>query len=87
MTVPVQIPFNQYIANGATTEFPFTFLATNETHLKVFLGDTQQTTGFTVTGVGDDAGGSVMAGSLGVGVVALPCDGGRVRASQWWCGV
>ena len=59
MTVPVQIPFNQYIANGATTEFPFTFLATNETHLKVFLGTVQQTTGFTVTGVGDDSGGSV----------------------------
>ena len=59
MTVPVQIPFNQYIANGVTTEFPFTFLATSETHLKVFLGTVQQTTGFTVTGVGDDSGGSV----------------------------
>lgn len=59
MTVPVQIPVTSSVANGVTTVFPFTFKITNEADLTVTVDDVVVTTGFTVTGIGNDDGGDV----------------------------
>ena len=59
MTVPAQTPYNRYTANGATTVFAYTFRVENEEDLGVFINDVATTTGFTVSGLGDNSGGSV----------------------------
>lgn len=59
MTVPVQTPVTSSVANGVTTVFPFTFKITNEADLTVTVDDIVVTTGFTVTGIGNDDGGDV----------------------------
>ena len=57
--MPVQVIFNAYTANGATTVFPYGFLITAEEDLQVSVAGVVVTTGFTVSGVGDEGGGSV----------------------------
>lgn len=59
MTVPVQTIFNESVANGATTVFPYGFKITAAEDLQVSVGGVVVTTGFTVSGVGDDLGGNV----------------------------
>lgn len=59
MTVPVQTTFTASTANGVTTSFPYAFKITDADDLEVSVDGVVQTTGFTVTGVGAELGGSV----------------------------
>jgi hypothetical protein len=60
MTVPIQTPTIQYIASGSTAgPFAFPFKIMVEDDLQVFLNGSQQTSGYTVTGIGADDGGDV----------------------------
>ena len=60
MTVPVQIPFSASTANGVTTAFPYAFKITDADDLEVTVDGVVVTTGFTVTGVGEELGGTVV---------------------------
>lgn len=46
-------PRNQYTANGSQTVFPYTFLVNDQSQIKVYFGSTLQTSGYTVSGVGN----------------------------------
>lgn len=59
MTVVVQTPFNQHTGNGVTTLFGFTFQLLAAGDLEVSLDGVVQASGFTISGVGVQAGGSV----------------------------
>lgn len=59
MTVPVQVPFSSSTASGSTTVFPFNFKIAAAADLSVTLDGVLQTTGYTVSGVGETAGGDV----------------------------
>lgn len=59
MALTVQTPYNNYTGNGSTTVFAYTFKLFLETDLKVYLDSVLQTTGYTVSGVGDGSGGAV----------------------------
>lgn len=59
MTIPVQDAVTSSVANGVTTVFPFGFKILSEADLLVTLDDVEATTGFTVSGVGDETGGNV----------------------------
>lgn len=59
MTVPVQTPFTSSVANGVTTVFPYSFMIADEDDLKVVVDGVVQTSGYTVSGVGNPAGGDV----------------------------
>ncbi|WP_439587483.1 hypothetical protein [Hydrogenophaga sp.] len=59
MTVVVQTPYNAHIANGVTTLFGFTFQLLQEGDLQVSLDGVVQMSGYTVAGVGVQAGGSI----------------------------
>lgn len=59
MTVSVQTPYTAATANGVTTVFPYSFQILDAADLNVTLDGVIQTTGFTVSGVGDDLGGNV----------------------------
>lgn len=59
MTVPVQVPFSSSTASGSTTVFPFNFKIAAAADLSVTLNGVLQTTGYTVSGVGETAGGDV----------------------------
>lgn len=66
MTISSSISKNQYVANGVNVSFSYTFKIFDESDIKVILTDTSgadtvQTivTHYSVSGVGNDAGGSV----------------------------
>lgn len=59
MTVSVQTTFTASIANGVTTVFPYGFKVTDAEDLAVTVDGVLQTSGYTVSGVGEDAGGDV----------------------------
>lgn len=61
MSVSNQTPVNTFTANGATTVFNFTFQLLKSTDLLVHINDTTKTIGadYSVSGVGNQAGGSV----------------------------
>jgi hypothetical protein len=59
MTVPAQNPHNAILANGATTVFPYAFLTYNAANIEVRINNVVQTSGYTVSGVGNVGGGSV----------------------------
>lgn len=59
MTVVVQTPFNQHTANGVTTLFGFTFQLLAEGDLQVSLDEVVQGSGYTISGLGVQAGGSI----------------------------
>lgn len=61
MTVPAQSTlFNESVANGLTTSFPYEFKIASADDITVELDGVAQTTGFTVTGIGEDVGGSIV---------------------------
>lgn len=60
MTVPVQTPFTSSVANGVTTVFPYSFMIADEDDMRVVVDDVVQTSGYTVTGIGNPAGGDVI---------------------------
>lgn len=59
MAVQDQVPYNQHVGNGLTTVFAFAFLLLLEDDLKVYLDGVLQTSGYTVSGVGNPTGGTV----------------------------
>jgi hypothetical protein len=52
-------PRVQYVGNGAQTAFPYPFPVFAADDLRVYLNDTQATSGFTVSGAGSSDGGTV----------------------------
>ena len=59
MTVSVQTPLNTYTANGTTTVFPFTFKISANTDINVYVNSVLTTTGFAISDIVTDSGGSV----------------------------
>lgn len=59
MPVPLQTPVIQYTASGATPTFVYPFLVPTAASLQVFVGGVLQGSGYSVSGVGNPAGGSV----------------------------
>jgi len=49
-----------YTGNGSVTTFAYDFLIYSESHLKVYLNDVLQTTGYSVTDVGENDGGNTV---------------------------
>ena len=52
-------PIIEYTANGTTTDFSFPFLILDAGDLSVFFDGVEQSSGFTVSGVGNQNGGTV----------------------------
>jgi hypothetical protein len=50
---------NRYVGNGSTTSFTYNFKINDQSHIEVSLDNVVQTSGFTVTGVGNANGGTV----------------------------
>jgi|GEM_PF-5419086 len=59
MPVTEQTPINTSTTNGVTTVFPYGFKIAQTSDLQVLLDNVAVTTGFTVSGVGNDSGGDV----------------------------
>lgn len=61
MTLSTTTARNSYVGDGSTALFPYTFKVYDQDDLKVYVGGTLKTitTDYTVTGVGNDAGGNV----------------------------
>lgn len=72
MPVPSQTPVVSYVANGSVDTFTYPFLIPSEVALQVTINDIPQTSGFTVTGVGNASGGSIT-------FAVKPAAGARVR--------
>jgi hypothetical protein len=59
MTTQVQTPFNSYTGNGSVKAFPYTFQIGVNADLKVYVNGIVQATGYSVSGAGNSAGGTV----------------------------
>ncbi|HWU35471.1 MAG TPA: hypothetical protein VN023_09585 [Methylovorus sp.] len=59
MSQPAQTPVNSSIANGVTTVFPYNFTIFDASDLLVMVNGVEVTSGFTISGVGNEAGGDV----------------------------
>jgi hypothetical protein len=75
MTITSITAKNQHNGNGATTEFAYQFKVFDQAHLKVYLNDVLQAAGYTVSGVGNDNGGSVT-------FAAAPANGVKVTLKR-----
>ena len=74
MTVSAQTPITASTANGVTTAFPYQFLIVTAADMVVMVDGVTKTLNvdYTLTGVGDNAGGSVLFGAvLAVGAKVL----------------
>ena len=60
MTVNDEVRVSNHTGDDVGTEFAYAFRIIEEQHLDVFLDGAEQTTGFSVTGIGDNAGGTVI---------------------------
>lgn len=62
MTVPVQSPVSNHVGNGVTTTFAYTFKLLDQVDLEVTLDGVVKTLNvdYTITGVGVEAGGTVI---------------------------
>ena len=60
MTVETTESTISYTGNDSVTTFAYNFLTYSEDHLFIYLDDVEQTSGFSITGVGNDSGGSVI---------------------------
>lgn len=59
MSIPVQTPFNLYIANGSTTVFPYRFLLNQASDLRITANGKTVSSGFSVSGEGNQSGGQI----------------------------
>ncbi|EGT7582571.1 hypothetical protein JE599_001890 [Salmonella enterica] len=59
MSIPVQTPFNLYIANGSTTVFPYRFLLNQASDLRITANGRTVSAGFSVSGEGNQSGGQI----------------------------
>lgn len=64
--------FTEHTANGVTSTFAYNFEVAASAHLKVKLNGVLQVSGYSVTGVGNDAGGTVVFSP------AIPANGVKV---------
>lgn len=60
MPIPQQVPISEHTGNGVTTTFAYEFGLLDAADLKITINGADVTTGFTVTGVGNRAGGTVV---------------------------
>lgn len=60
MSVPNQIPYIIYNANGLTTVFPFEFYIISASDIQVTLNGETVTSGYSVSGVGNVSGGDII---------------------------
>lgn len=70
MAIEEETLFNTYDPNGATTSFAYGFTLFNEEDLEVLADGVAITTGFTVNGVGDQGGGTVVFDTAPASTVA-----------------
>lgn len=59
MTVQTNNNSISYVGNGSTVHFDYDYLILNASHLKVYFGDVLQTSGYAVSGVSSQTGGTV----------------------------
>lgn len=59
MTVNTTTPLNEFVADGVVTDFGYDFKVLNEGDLFVFQNAIEITTGFSISGIGNDNGGTV----------------------------
>ena len=59
MSVPNQTPYNIYTANGLTTVFAYEFYLISASDIQVTINGNEVTSGYTVSGVGNQDGGDV----------------------------
>ena len=59
MPLTQQTPVNNYFGNGTTKSFPFTFKILDRIDLRILVNQIEQTSGFVISGVGVDQGGTV----------------------------
>lgn len=59
MSVPNQIPYNIYMANGQTTVFTYEFYIISASDLEVSINGSVVTSGYSVSGVGNKDGGDI----------------------------
>ncbi|HBT2393907.1 phage tail fiber domain-containing protein [Klebsiella pneumoniae] len=59
MSVPNQTPYNIYTANGLTTVFAYEFYLISASDIQVTINGNEVTSGYTVSGVGNQDGGEV----------------------------
>ncbi len=60
MTVETTNSTISYTGNNSVTTFAYNFLTYSEDHLFIYLDDVEQTSGFSVDGVGDESGGDII---------------------------
>lgn len=71
MTVQTNTNSIAYVGNGSTVHFDYDFLILDSAHLKVYFDSVLQTSGYVVSGVGSQSGGTVAfsaAPANGVGI-------------------
>ncbi|EOV0283827.1 phage tail fiber protein [Salmonella enterica] len=59
MSIPVQVPFDLYVANGSTTVFPYRFLLNQASDLRITANGKTVSSGFSVSGEGNQSGGQI----------------------------
>ncbi len=59
MTVQTNNNSILYVGNGSTVHFDYDYLILDASHLKVYFGDVLQTSGYVVSGVSSQTGGTV----------------------------
>ncbi|UAN53478.1 hypothetical protein KGP26_10645 [Serratia sp. JSRIV002] len=59
MAIPNQTPYNIFTANGISTVFPYEFYLLNAFDLTVSINGMEQSSGFTISGIGNVDGGEV----------------------------
>lgn len=60
MAVTAQTPYTQHVANGSTTLFAYTFQILTESQLNVYEDGVLTAISYTVSGVGETAGGAIV---------------------------
>lgn len=71
MTVSTSTNSVTYVATGATNTFDYDFVVYDESHFVITLDGVEVTSGFTVTGVGDESGGTVVFDTNPTGTLAI----------------
>lgn len=71
MTVSTSTNSVTYVATGATNIFDYDFVVYDESHFVVTLDGVGVTSGFTITGLGDEAGGTVVFDTNPTGTLVI----------------
>ncbi len=74
MTVETTNSTISYTGNNSVTTFTYNFLTYSEDHLFIYLDDVEQTSGFSVTGIGDEDGGDIIFNIAPSGGVEIRID-------------